>query len=230
MSLATSTVKCILLVFNFIFALSSLGICFLGFILYSKAATLRDVTGGQLAILSSVLIVTGAIVFFVAFFGCCGVVRESHCMIVFYTALLLVIFLTEACLGVVALVNKTSLESSTEQSLNKILADFYDNTEKRTFFDRMQTDLHCCGVSGPPDWKDSIPLSCCNLENGKRSYCTQEEIYMVGCRDIVAEQAKGVASHIAVVAMGVAFIKIVGIIFSLCLINSIRNDKRRGYA
>ncbi|KAI5716251.1 hypothetical protein M8J76_003492 [Diaphorina citri] len=193
MSLATSTVKCILLVFNFIFALSSLGICFLGFILYSKAATLRDVTGGQLAILSSVLIVTGAIVFFVAFFGCCGVVRESHCMIVFYTALLLVIFLTEACLGVVAL-------------------------------------LHCCGVSGPPDWKDSIPLSCCNLENGKRSYCTQEEIYMVGCRDIVAEQAKGVASHIAVVAMGVAFIKIVGIIFSLCLINSIRNDKRRGYA
>ncbi|XP_026687495.1 tetraspanin-18-like [Diaphorina citri] len=83
MSLATSTVKCILLVFNFIFALSSLGICFLGFILYSKAATLRDVTGGQLAVLSSVLIVTGAIVFFVAFFGCCGVVRESHCMIVF---------------------------------------------------------------------------------------------------------------------------------------------------
>jgi CD63 antigen len=29
-----------------------------------------------------VLIVIGAVIFIIAFFGCCGAIRESHCMIV----------------------------------------------------------------------------------------------------------------------------------------------------
>jgi hypothetical protein len=36
-----------------------------------------DVTGSPIA-----LIVVGSIVFIVAFYGCCGAIRESHCMVV----------------------------------------------------------------------------------------------------------------------------------------------------
>ena len=31
---------------------------------------------------ATVLIVIGAIIFIIAFFGCCGAIRESHCMII----------------------------------------------------------------------------------------------------------------------------------------------------
>lgn len=230
MSLATSTIKCILLVFNFVFALLSLGICFLGFIINSKAASLQDASGGQIVVLSTLLILTGAMVFFVAFFGCCGVMRESHCMIVSYTSILLLLFLIEACLGVAALLNKSSLESISEQTLNDMLTGFYDSKDKREFLDRVQTDLRCCGVEGPEDWKGSIPLSCCNLADSNRSYCGSEEIYTQGCSPILVDQAKTLANFLGVVAIGVAFMKIIGMIFSLCLVNSIRNDKRRGYA
>uniref|UniRef100_A0A8D8RDB0 Tetraspanin n=1 Tax=Cacopsylla melanoneura TaxID=428564 RepID=A0A8D8RDB0_9HEMI len=208
MALATSTIKCVLLVFNFIFALSSLGICFLAFIISSKASSLSDATGGQTTVLASLLIVTSTIVFFVAFFGCCGVVRESHCMIVTYICILFALFLTEASLGAAALLNKSSLEETSQQNLKTMLSDYYDSTDKRTFLDRIQIELHCCGVQSPVDWKGSIPLSCCNLADTKRSYCTSDEIYTTGCQSILVEQAKSLASNVGVVAIMVAFMKV----------------------
>jgi CD63 antigen len=36
------------------------------------------------------LIVIGFIVFFVTFFGCCGAIRESHCLIATFTVLLVI--------------------------------------------------------------------------------------------------------------------------------------------
>lgn len=151
-------------------------------------------------------------------------------MILSYTGILLVLFLVEACLGVAALLNKGSLESVSEQTLSSMLSGFYDSKDKREFLDRVQTDLHCCGVQGPQDWKGQIPLSCCTQEAAQRGYCSAQEIYAEGCLGVLADQAKSLATSLGAVAIGVAFLKIIGIIFSLCLINSIRNDKRRGYA
>lgn len=58
-----------------------------------------------------------------------------------YTSILLLLFLIEACLGVAALLNKSSLESISEQTLNDMLTGFYDSKDKREFLDRVQTDV-----------------------------------------------------------------------------------------
>ena len=48
------------------------------------------------------LIVVGCIIFFVTFFGCCGAIKENHCMTVTFSVLLGLIFLLELGAGIAA--------------------------------------------------------------------------------------------------------------------------------
>jgi CD63 antigen len=48
------------------------------------------------------LIVVGCIIFFVTFFGCCGAIKENHCMTITFSVLLAFIFLLELGAGIAA--------------------------------------------------------------------------------------------------------------------------------
>ena len=48
------------------------------------------------------LIIVGCIIFFVAFFGCCGAIKENHCMTTTFAVLMGVIFLMEIGAGIAA--------------------------------------------------------------------------------------------------------------------------------
>ena len=48
------------------------------------------------------LVVVGCIIFFVTFFGCCGAIKENHCMTITFSVLLAFIFLLELGAGIAA--------------------------------------------------------------------------------------------------------------------------------
>ena len=55
------------------------------------------------------LVVVGCIIFFVTFFGCCGAVKENHCMTVTFSVLLALIFLLELGAGIGAYMMRTEV-------------------------------------------------------------------------------------------------------------------------
>ena len=61
------------------------------------------------------LVVVGCIIFFVTFFGCCGAVKENHCMTVTFSVLLALIFLLELGAGIGAYMMRQEVGGLREQ-------------------------------------------------------------------------------------------------------------------
>lgn len=58
-----------------------------------------------------VLIVIGSIVLIISFFGCCGAVRESGCMIITYSTFLMILLLIKIAIGTYVLVNSVDFQN-----------------------------------------------------------------------------------------------------------------------
>jgi CD63 antigen len=78
--------------FVFIFQISGIAILVVG-ALIQDYFNYPNVIGGNFNIGPVLLIILGVIVFVVAFFGCCGAVKENHCMIMTVSWLAFVYFL-----------------------------------------------------------------------------------------------------------------------------------------
>lgn len=64
-------------------------------------------------------IAIGCIIFLIAFFGCCGAIKESYCMTMTYSVILMVLLIAKLVVGIYVLAN-------TEEFKNGILKS-YDN-------------------------------------------------------------------------------------------------------
>merc|ERR1712203_868675 len=63
------------------------------------------------------IIILGAIIFVVAFFGCCGAIKENKCMMYTYGFLLFVILIAQIGAGIAAFLLKGDLNSAIEHNM-----------------------------------------------------------------------------------------------------------------
>ncbi|PSN47126.1 hypothetical protein C0J52_14495 [Blattella germanica] len=76
-----SCVKYLLFVFNLIFLITGIAILAIGGIIQDFYSDYSDLLHGKFFVAPVLLLVVGVIIFIVAFFGCCGAIKENHCMI-----------------------------------------------------------------------------------------------------------------------------------------------------
>ncbi|KAL6429210.1 hypothetical protein ACFW04_008142 [Cataglyphis niger] len=231
-------IKYLLFIFNFIFVLCGLAILVVGVLVrigdQKYAEEMKDITG-DLAFPSIALIVIGSIIFVIAFFGCCGAIRESHCMIVTFATLLLTILIIQVAVAIYAFVvlkNADEINFKNEYALK--VFNHYEDSQKE-LVDLIQQELKCCGVESYEDFKKtlniSIPGSCCGKDpNNAAVTCSQQEAYDEGCVVALKDLFKSACAALGGIALGIAAIELIGIIFALCLANSIKNAERRGYS
>ena len=94
------------------------------------------------------LVIVGCIIFFVAFFGCCGAIKENHCMTLTFAALLGIIFLMEIGAGIAAYKLKGQVKSLIYSNMERGMQN-YNQTgfEGVTHtWDVLQHELNCCGT------------------------------------------------------------------------------------
>ncbi|XP_065310034.1 23 kDa integral membrane protein-like isoform X2 [Dermacentor albipictus] len=128
--------------------------------------------------LAYALVGTGLLVLLVGFFGCCGAVKESKCLLGAYFAFLFVILACELAIGVLAVIFQDKILSDMKDNLNNALKkDYGKKTHVTTAFDWAQAKMLCCGVFGPADytesvWKaesigrgDNVSKTCCRLRD-----------------------------------------------------------------
>ncbi|KAG7326507.1 hypothetical protein KOW79_009908 [Hemibagrus wyckioides] len=203
----TKCVKYLLFIFNFIFWLSGSLVLAVGLWLRfdPHIASLLKEDGAPETFFLAVYILIGAggIMMLVGFFGCCGAVRESQCLLGLFFSCLLIIFGAEVAAGVFGFLNKDQIIKDVQNFYTASLT----GTGNSTITSIYHEILACCGSSE----RKSDVLSC--PDNSK------------DCVKAIEDFFNEKLFIIGYVGIGVAGIMIIGMIFSMVLCCGIRSNR-----
>jgi CD63 antigen len=216
MDCSSTVAKYLVFIFNFLFFLAGIALIVIGSLAITNnqdvyqniIADIPDFTN-----VAIVFIVVGSIVTVISFFGCCGAIRESACMLNTFAFLLVLIVLAEIAIAIAAFVLRSKLKDSLTDTIST-----YPATSGQIDWDGLQTKLHCCGVDSASDWTTSLPASCCSDTSGTCTV-TSTSLYTKGCYDALGTY------YIAIGVVGIVLglIEIIGIVFACCLSKQVKS-------
>ncbi|XP_030634487.1 tetraspanin-2a [Chanos chanos] len=200
-------VKYLLFIFNFIFWLLGLAVLAIGLWLRFDPDTTKLLTeeGAPETFFIAVYVLTGVggIMMLVGFFGCCGAVRESQCLLGSFFACLLIIFGAEVAAGVFGFLYKDKVIEEVQSFYSSSTEENGNNTSVASIYH----SVLCCGDSSP-----SPPL------------CPDSELEK-DCLKAIDDFFHEKLFIIGYVAIGIAAVMIIGMIFSMVLCCAIRNNR-----
>jgi len=130
-----------------------------------------------------ILLVVSFLVVLISFFGCCGAIKESKCMLGTYFTLILAMFIVMVVGAVLGY--SGDLEKTVKDPLKKALLKYQDDATQESApqlyaykeaWNEVQKELKCCGVDNVDDWEETQgsqfnfpagidkPLGCCEVE------------------------------------------------------------------
>ncbi|KAM4734971.1 CD151 antigen isoform 2-T2 [Anableps anableps] len=188
-----------------------------------------------------VLIAAGAIVIVTGIIGCCATLKEMRSLLIVYLVLLLCIFLLEITAGVLAYINYQELDNELRQNLKLTMQEKYQQPGQESItlsVDKLQQEFKCCGSQNFSDWTESqwiqraknqqlVPDSCCKTPSalcGRRDH--PSNIYRLegGCIEKLEDFIQSQLYILGAVGIGIAFLQLVGIMFTCCLCRNLKED------
>ncbi|XP_059188221.1 CD63 antigen [Centropristis striata] len=226
-------VKYLLFIFNFLFWLCGLALIVVGILVQvglHNTLMIKDASASGAPI---VIIAIGVVIFFIAFFGCCGAWKENYCMVTTFAILLVLVILVEVAAAIAGYVYRNKLSAVVEDSLTDMISKYKNGTaEFKKSVDKMQEDLKCCGGNSSTDWKNfgkdgkTVPDSCCKNVSagcGEGAMTNAAKVYQKGCHDALEALLKKNVLWVIVAALVIAFLQILGIVFACLLMRGIRS-------
>jgi len=226
-------VKFLLFFFNFIFWICGLALIVVGILVQvslHNTFMIRDATASGAPI---VLIGIGVVIFFIAFFGCCGAWKENYCMVTTFAILISLVIIVEIAAAIAGYIFRNKISGVVQDSLTEMITKYNSSSaEFRKAVDDLQEDLKCCGVNSSADWKNfrpggnSVPDSCCvnvTASCGIGTMTDAAKVHQKGCHDAVEALLKKNIQWVIVAALVIAFLQIMGIVFSCLLMRGIRS-------
>ncbi|GAB1865995.1 Tetraspanin [Camponotus japonicus] len=234
--LAPKTIKYLMFAFNLFFVITGIVLLSIGLIIHGVYYRYQHFLDNSFFSVPSLLVAIGSIIFIIAFFGCCGAIRESRCMILTFCTLLVAIFILEITGGTMGYVMRSRVAKVAEDKMIETMSKYNESQEIAFVWDNLQRDFHCCGTNNASDWLNlekpgplpGIPMSCCDETVGAvgTSNCTikSTRLHHKGCMHEFANFAKKHAAKIVGVGLSLGVIQLIGIFLSSYLAKSIRNS------
>ncbi|XP_008922589.1 tetraspanin-1 [Manacus vitellinus] len=179
----------------------------------------------QIVNVSYVLIVIGAILLIIGFLGCCGAQKESKCLLMVFFSVVLIIFIAEVAVAVVALVYTTLAESLLTAVVTPVLKEQYGKDPTITqIWNTTMTQVHCCGLNNYTDFSNSFyyekngfyPPQCCGSP-GSCNATLAAQRNVTGCFDQILEEIRTNAGVAGGVAAGIGALEIAAMAVSMYL-------------
>ncbi|XP_029991982.1 CD151 antigen isoform X2 [Sphaeramia orbicularis] len=238
----TICLKYLLFLFNVLFWLAGGAVLAVGvWTLVEKSDYISLLNSSLYSASAYILIVAGVIVIMTGIIGCCATLKELKSLLIVYLILLLCIFLLEIIAGVMAYINHQELDEELRQNLKVTMQQKYQQPGEESVtqaVDRLQQEFKCCGSNSSSDWSDSIwiqdpqnkrlvPDSCCKTPSdlcGQRDH--PSNIYKVegGCIMKLEEFILNQLYILGAVGIGIAFLQLVGMMFTCCLYRNLKED------
>jgi CD63 antigen len=228
----STCIKYLLFIFNLVFVVTGIVLLIVGAVIQGVYKDYSFLLDDRFFSAPALLIAVGVIVFIVSFFGCCGAVKENHCMILTFSILLLLVFILELSGGIAGYVLRDRAHDFLSHRLNESMFSYNESTESQEFWYTMQTSMECCGNNNYTDWKDvfhnnSLPLSCCPRSHVvvDVDYCnTTSKMYTVGCLEKFGTFVMNHAAVLGGAGIGIAFIQLLGVVLACLLARHIRTN------
>lgn len=231
-----SCVKYLLFAFNLVFVIFGILLLYAGFSTVAKIGDYERILVEAPNNVAISLIIVGFVIFLIAFLGCCGAIKENYCMLITFSAIILAILLIELVGAGLVLSFKNKLEKVTEDGIKKAIKDYkYNDTQHNSInvvLDDIQLHLECCGATEPADWRlndhfnqsNSFPSSCCGNKNDTALCTDPKKLFSNGCVKKLDDEIKGSFGLLGGIAIAVAVIQLIGIIFACSLSRSIKKE------
>lgn len=218
-----TTIKYVLFVFNLLCSLCGIALVVIGGISLASVSEWNQISDEYNIVAPSILfIVFGSIVFIIAFFGCCGAIRESYCLTSTYSFFLLVLIIAQIVIAALVFIHVGDVKQAFKKGFAKLFEQRHIETNAQ-LIDTIQSNLECCGSSSYLDWGIQLfPQSCCKY--GNAPVCLP---YGTGCQESLGNFIDNAGAVLGWVSLGVAAIELFGLIAACCLANGIRNQARR---
>ena len=232
-------IKVMVIVFNLLFWLAGCTLFGIGVWLLSNREEVAGAAAMNINYKSAPIlcVVIGMITVVVAFFACCGAIKENQCMLGTYFASLLVIFILEITAISLTYVYRKKIERNLRHDIRETLDDYMeaDHGAVSKAIDEIQHDFKCCGNYNYKDWFDtswgkrhpgSVPKSCCKeMEPGCNKNVSEDfsKIYTRGCYYFVKKYLSNNLHVISGFGIWIAVIQLMGMVFALCLCSNIRS-------
>lgn len=225
-----SVIKYLMFIFNFIFWLSGIALIIIGSVIKSKYGDYLSYgdEGSKFTSVPVFIIIVGVIVFVIGFLGCCGAVKENYCMVTTFAILLAIIFILEIIAGALGFAYRKKVEDQVDKSLKDAVYK-YDNADQpgaKELLDWAQERFECCGTYGSNDYQNAT--SKCSGGGVATCYssqsCNNGTLYSTGCKEQFVSFVRHNLAVVGAVAIGVAFIQLLGIIFACCLMKDIKAE------
>ncbi|KAM9375385.1 CD151 antigen isoform 2-T2 [Pholidichthys leucotaenia] len=238
----TICLKYLLFLFNILFWLAGGAVLGVGvYTLVEKGDYISLLNSSYYSASAYILIAAGVIVTVTGIIGCCATLKEMKSLLIVYLILLLCIFLLELIAGVLAYINYKELDDELRQNLKVTMQQKYQQAGEESItqsVDKLQQEFKCCGSHNFSDWRDSVwiqaaendrlvPDSCCKTPSelcGRRDH--PSNIYKVegGCIRKLEEFILSQLYILGAVGIGIAFLQLVGMMFTCCLYRNLKED------
>ncbi|XP_030646998.1 tetraspanin-1 [Chanos chanos] len=173
-------------------------------------------------------IATGGVLVLLGLLGCCGVQKESRCLLVAFFSIILIIFIAEVAAGVMTLAFTSLSEDIFKTWAGSALQTQYGKDRVVTgMWNSTMTELKCCGLTNYTDFTNSYyyntnhqsyPPSCC-LGN-TTSACREEDAQanmVPGCFEQLLVSMQRSIAVIGGIALGVCALELAAMVMSMCL-------------
>lgn len=232
--LTSQCIKYLMFVFNLLFVITGIILVSIGSVVLEQYNNYEHFLDNKFLSVPTLLVVIGSIIFFIAFFGCCGAIRENYCMVVTFTSLMIIIFIMELSGGISGYVLRNRAIDVIEVKMEETMKKYGPNQEISLIWDKLQNNFDCCGLHDYKDWNkifenSSLPRTCCEFKagilEGNNCYSNMtSDIKPTGCLEAFGNFVKGHAVQLGGAGIGIAFVQILGIWFSIILARSIRSS------
>ncbi|KAM7338542.1 tetraspanin-6 isoform X1 [Microtus pennsylvanicus] len=224
--------KSVLLIYTFIFWIT--GVILLAVGIWGKVSLENyfSLLNEKATNVPFVLIGTGTVIILLGTFGCFATCRASAWMLKLYAMFLTLIFLVELVAAIVGFVFRHEIKNSFKSNYVNALKEYNSTRDYRSeAVDKIQSTLHCCGVTDSGDWEDTnyysetgFPKSCCKLE-GCTPQRDKDKVNKEGCFIKVMTIIESEMGVVAGISFGVACFQLIGIFLAYCLSRAITNNQ-----
>ncbi|XP_065655591.1 23 kDa integral membrane protein [Hydra vulgaris] len=225
-----NVIKYLMFFFNFLFWLSGLALIIVGGIIKNNYGDYFSYADNKFTTAPIFIIAVGVIVFVIGFLGCCGAIKENYCMVMVFSVLLGLIFILEIVAGILGFIYKNKVQDYAIGGLNRAVKDYENEDEPGAseLLDWAQQKFECCGTKGPSDYKGLKTNATCGIGKGVKT-CHQNKdcankLYNEGCQNKFEKFIKKNLIVVGVIALSIAFIQLLGIVFACYLMKAIKGE------
>ncbi|XP_023162718.1 23 kDa integral membrane protein-like [Drosophila hydei] len=166
------------------------------------------------------IIILGCIIFVVAFFGCCGTIRENACCTTIYAVCMFILFALQLSLSIYIFVENDTFAEKISELVNKAWAE---NDDANGYpMNALQLSFKCCGRTSYKDYIEKVPASCCGYVD--RDQTCSAAIYesRPGCYDKFSDFWTTNADIISWSSLCISLFELTIFVISCCLASAMK--------